>query len=148
MDDIIKTVLLAILIPIAGAVGALAVAVLNKFRQKVGLQVDAEQDAKLRAGVQNAILSTEEVFRARIKKGVAPLVATAEAKLAATIGKVLALPGTKTHEEAVTLTNEELPKVRAQLAPSNAAFLVAAGQPAAPSSQVDQPLQPATMPPQ
>jgi hypothetical protein len=142
MENIIQQVLQATLALVATVVGGYVVAWLNKLRQKVGLQADAEQDHKVRAAVQNAILSTEERLRAETMKRIEPVVGRAEAKMTETVTKVLdAVPGV-TREEAVTLVNEELPKVRAAVAPATSAFLGQVGAAAASPLPPAQPLNP------
>jgi hypothetical protein len=141
MDEIIQQVLTAVLTALATVIGGFVIAWLNKLRQRVGLQADAEQDAKVRAAVQNAILSTEERLRAEALKRVAPLASRSEAKMAETMTKVLAaIPGV-TAGEAARLINEELPKVRAAVAPAAAGFLGQVGTAAAPLPQ-STPLEP------
>ena len=142
MDDIIQQVLTALLTLLASVVGGFAIAWLNKLRQKIGLQADAEQDAKVRAAVQNAILSTDERLRAEAKKRIAPVTNQVEAKMAETVTTVLdRIPGV-TREEAVMLVNEELPKVRAAIAPAAATFLGQVGTAAATPSPSQPPAPP------
>lgn len=144
MDELLQQVFTALLTALTTVIGGFVIAWLNKLRQKVGLQADAEQDAKVRAAVQNAILSTEERVRAETIKHLEPVAGRAAAKLAETVTKVLdTVPGVS-QDEAVRLVNEELPKVRAAVAPAAASFLSQVGTAAAPSPQPAAPQSPSS----
>jgi hypothetical protein len=115
MEQVVQQLLTELIKVAALVVGGFAVAALHKFRLKVGLQADAEQDAKVRAAVQNSILATEEGLRAEAKR----LTGSAgDQKMADAVTKVMdKMPGL-TVGEASTLVHEELPKVRALEAPA------------------------------
>lgn len=136
MDEIIQEVIKALFTLLATAIGGVTIALLNKLRKKYGLQADAEQDAKVRAAVQNAILATEERVRAEAIRRLQPTSNVIEAKMASTVTQVLdAVPGVS-HEEATRLVNEELPKVRA----ATATFMGQVGQAAVPLPASKKPL--------
>ena len=135
MESVIQDVLTALLTALATVIGGFIIALLNKLRKKYGLQANAEQDAQIRAAVQNAILATEERARAEVKRLVEPAATAAAVKLASTTRAVVnASPGVS-EAEAERLVTEELPKVRAALAPAAADFLRQVGTAAAAPSQ-------------
>lgn len=112
VDEAIKAAV-AILVPI---ISGYVIVVLHRLAKKFGLQVSAEQDLKVRAGVQNVLLGIEEAARAAVKNGHAPPSSEAK-KLEATaqIVEDADIP-IASKFEAEALINQELPKVRAAIA--------------------------------
>jgi hypothetical protein len=117
----------AALEPVVTLVGAVisvyVTLLLHKLTQKTGLQVSAEQELKVRVAFQNAILAAEEGARQRLKTTGTPT-AGAEKRAEVTAEMQARFPQ-KDATEVAKLINEELPKVRAALAPAIAPPVVA-----------------------
>ena len=98
---------------LATAIASLLVGILAQYLRKIGIQLDADQQAKLEYFVRQAVLRVEEWARAQQKAGKA---VTSDEKLVAAQNEVLArFPGL----DPVTVTRQiqaALPVVRAAVA--------------------------------
>lgn len=111
MDSVIEEVVRAVIQIVAPIIAGLVVVVLVAFVRKLGLEIGAEQEAKLRLHVQGAILAVEERAAAAAKHYSSRL--DPSEKLAQAVESVmLRVPGI-TEAEATRLIHEELPKVAA-----------------------------------
>lgn len=108
MDEVMKLIFAALAATLLPAVVAIA----HRLFARLGLQVGAEQDAKLRVIAQAAIHEAEERAGAAVKRG---LPVDSASKLEMAITRVVdAIPGVS-REEADAVVHQELPKVRAAL---------------------------------
>lgn len=109
VEEVIKlafAVLGVVLVPLSAVIA-------QRVMTKLGLQVGAEQDAKLRAITQAAIREAEERATGAAKRG---LPVAADDKLEMAIGRVLDMVPGVSRAEADAVVHQELPKVRAALA--------------------------------
>lgn len=113
IDEAIKAGV-AILVPV---ISGYVIVVLHRLAKKFGLQVSAEQDLKVRAGVQNILLGIEEAARAAAARTGAD-VPSSDEKLTDAAAQIVDDPAIpiETRFEAETIINQELPKVRAAIA--------------------------------
>jgi len=103
IDELVKTVLLALVPVVAG----LVVSVLVRLFQRIGLQLSAENQARTEKLVHDAIFFAEEKVASAIKRGVKPV----DTKLQTAVKQVLdKIPGI-TQDEAIVLITAELPKL-------------------------------------
>lgn len=126
-NDVVGQVVNAIVVPVAAIaapiVAGYVILLLHTLAKRVGLQVSAEQELQTRQIVQNAILSVEELARQRLKTS-GQRTGGDEKRVEATTVAQARLPQ-KPPQEVANLINEELPKVRAALAPAIAPPVVA-----------------------
>ena len=113
IDEAIKAGV-AILVPV---IATYVCVVLHRLAKKFGLEVSAEQDLKVRAGVQNILLGIEEAARAAAARNGADIPSSDE-KLTDAMLQVVNDPAIpiESSVEAETIINQELPKVRAAIA--------------------------------
>ncbi len=108
---------------VVGVLGVLLVPLLIQQLRKLGLQVSAEQDAKLRAVAQSAIRGAEEQAASVAKASMGGTVIKGSEKLERAVSTVLErLPGI-TPEEATRIVHEELPRAGAGAAAAAVGFL-------------------------
>jgi hypothetical protein len=114
MDTLIDALIRAALVIVAIAapvLGGYVVLILHRVAKKYGLEVSAQEDQQLRAGVQNVILGVEEAARARFLKNGNPI--PSQTKLDVAIQRVMVeVPG-RDREDVKELIEQELPKARA-----------------------------------
>src|SRR5688572_9826093 len=103
---------------LATAIGGMVVALLSKYLKKVKIELTAEQEARLREIVADAVRSTEEVARRQAKVGVPMSSDEKDDMTAATItAKMPDLPPL----ELRNAIDAALPQVREELRPSTPA---------------------------
>ncbi len=108
---------------LVGVIGALLVPLLIQQMRKLGLQVSAEQDAKLRAVAQSAIRGAEEQAAAVAKQSAGGIVLKGSEKLERAVSTVLErVPGVS-EGEAKRIVHEELPRVGAGATAAALGFL-------------------------
>lgn len=120
IEAILYRALEAALIPVGAVVGTIVsgylILLLHKLAKHLGLKVEAEQELQIRSTVQNAILGVEEAARARLKTDGATTPPNTKRDEAITVA-MERMPKASAADVAI-LVNEELPKVRASLAPA------------------------------
>lgn len=108
MDDLTTEVVKLVFAIVAPVLATLVTALLVRLFKKVGLQLDAERQAKLEKITHDAILRAEEVAATRLR---AQLPVTAKDKLETAIADILdRVPGV-TADEAAALVHQQLPRV-------------------------------------
>ena len=103
IDELVKKVLQAI----APIIAAGIVAVLGLFARKIGLQISAENQARVEKMAHDAIFLAEEKVTALVKRGVTPMQTKLEMAITHLVDKV---PGI-TVTEAEQIITAELPKL-------------------------------------
>lgn len=117
IDEFVKTVL-QIAAPV---IASLAVGVLVQLARKLGLEIGAEKEARLKGQARAAILSTEERAATLLKHHATKL--TQHQKLQQTLSALMVRVPGLSHEEAQRLIQQELPRVGAGAASSAGTFL-------------------------
>lgn len=109
MENLQETLLNPLLSLLANALAALAVAVVVKYLQKLGVEVKAEQRATLETIAKQTILRIEELAMARAKAGGSPW--SAQEKLVRAVDAIeIELPKVP-REDIVKMVHATLPAV-------------------------------------
>jgi hypothetical protein len=125
--DTIVTMLQPVIFALLTYLAGQAIVIAQRFMKRLGLQADAERDAKLKATAESAVLEVEERVESAIKSGLTPAVEKSAMKLEqATAIIVNKVPGVS-DDEAESLAHEAVARVGLG-ATAAAGKLVAASQ--------------------
>ncbi len=109
MSDVLKAIAEPLLAALAPVIAGLIVAVLVQWLRKLGLEVGAEQQAKVEKSVQDVILSVEEWSARKRSQGET---ATSTQKLDRAVEQLGEKLPAMTTKAVMQLVDQELPKVK------------------------------------